>query len=174
MREKQKTSPSFTRSLFCIYCEGLAVCSLLCVLPLLYSGLPSTFYILHLLFPCNLPNAPPQHIPGFCVDLPWVGMALHYGILSGSLWDQLHFIVSQSFLCIHLWDFMQYSQNFFFPVLKSCQSYAKYPGRCCLVRGILLSSFGDDIYSCQLLLFLPTLRERFSSFRWEMVSCNPR
>lgn len=103
----------FTRRLpFAFIIRVLLVYTLLCFLTLLYSGLPSTSYILHLLFLCNLPSIPPQHIPGCCVDLPCVGMATALWN-SLRLWDQFHFIVSQSFLCIHLWDFMQYSQNFF-------------------------------------------------------------
>lgn len=50
----------FTRRLpFEFIIRVLLLCTLLCFLPLLYSGLPSTSYILHLLFLCNLPSIPP-------------------------------------------------------------------------------------------------------------------
>lgn len=50
----------FTRRLpFAFIIRVLLVYTLLCFPPLLYSGLPSTSYILHLLFLCNLPSIPP-------------------------------------------------------------------------------------------------------------------
>lgn len=68
--------------------------------------------------------------------------------------------VSQSpgLCCASIWGILSSIQQifgFFSPCsLNSCQSHVKYSEKCCLQRGMCLSSSADDSYSCRLFLFL--------------------
>lgn len=154
-----------------IYCKGLLVCSLFFFFfsSPLCSLLSSAFQFFHFQFsfwPNICPHSMFQAAVFLSPDPGWLcTQRLSCASPQGSCGTSS---VSQcsSLSYASIWGIScSVHSHIFFPVLNSCQTHVKYSGKCCLLRAICLSSFGDDSYSCQLFLFVPTVAQKILLFQ---------